>query len=280
MGANSSGTLLDHSRTLPGHCFCTVSKMLDNTHTQTYETPYTAAQLLLSRQHEFAQPIYMMKLDIYNFVDSIKCKLVHSSLIKRGVPASLAAWLVRETLCTMLELKLPGGVGDAIRIVQSRCVWQGAQSSPSMSTAVLADIVTPLHRKWCDKGYLVALSLSAETVVTMLWFADDGWLVSQSVEALQDMPSNLNEAFHEADLGIQFDKCSWLGSGDNAGERLLVGGLEVPRVSVDQGVRMLGALLTFGSCSKQAVRHRMRCTLCAFNQKLKIFTLQLSLMVG
>ena len=156
------------------------------------------------KTQEWQIPAWTCFIDFEKAFDSIEHDSIWAALAKQGVTDGYIELLQR------LYAGQTGRVSVDSMLSRSFVLGRGTKQGDPLSTllfnAVLEDVFNDLREKWIQKKFGLEMSLSTESYLTSLCFADDVVLVGSNARHLQEMISDLRAAAAARGLKIHSGK--------------------------------------------------------------------------
>ena len=201
--------------------------------------------------------VWTAAVDFKKAFDSVTHRSIWRALAEQGVAKGCIKLLDRL-------YKEQVGIVRTGRLSEEFCIEKGVKQGDPLSSllfnCVSEYILRPLKQRWSSKGYGIKVKPEEERL-TNLRFADDIFLISDSLESMTQMIEDLSVAAADAGLALHPDKTKilrnkWAG-GRNVPGGVIANGMEIEVLGVDGNTKYLGRKLTFTDPHRVEVESRI-----------------------
>ena len=198
---------------------------------------------LIEKSLEWQIHLFVLDGDLHKAYDFTRHTSCIRGLQRQGVPNLLIAGWMREVRRESTVFVLDASSrSEPIR--RTRSLRQGDPAAPDIFNAAL-DCVADEFCKWCrTNGY--GIKLNSEMHLSLLFFADNFWLLATSPQMLEAMTQKWLDLLTAAGWEVPLEETTWCTTApDEHHWKVHAQGSALPRSSRKVGFMALGVRLTF-----------------------------------
>ena len=234
--------------------------------------------MLIEKANEWDIPLYIMDADLPKAYDNTKHDVTAARLDKRGFPKFYTASIIRETRRSKVKVSMGAIVTDPIMRGKSLC--QGGADAPRIFNHVFDEDILDFVVYCKSKRWGFPISHDKDGMVTefvpILAFCDNFWLLAKSPSELQNMSNIFFSRCKAAGWEIPLAECVWTTTARDDDERwvMKVEGQTIDRRSRDDGVKILGCIVSAGGRLELEFQNRFSAAWSAFYRHVDMFCCQ------
>ena len=210
---------------------------------------------IIEKSVEWNIPISILDGDLYKAYDTTKHSRIIRALKQKGIPREIIVAWVREfhrthsTFCIVDHIK-----SEAITRAQS--LLQGDPSAPLIFNATLDVAACEFIKVAEEKQW--GLRLEDTSLVSLLLFADNFWLIADSPKQLSEMTEAWLCILQQHGWSVPIGEATWCTTGSDDVTQWVVqlSEGEVRRSARAEGFKALGAWITFDNAFERELQNR------------------------
>ena len=199
---------------------------------------------LVEKALEWDTPLFVLDGDIAKAYDYTRHSTLIAAMQEKSVPPILIAAWVRELRRSRSIFALDADTRSE-PVARTRSLLQGDPAAPALFNIALDHPASKFISLCARRGW--GFKLDDGSLVSMILFADNFWLVASSPQSLAKMTEAWLALLKDCGWSVPLAETTWCTTGgdDNLLWEVLVEGQALTRAQRNVGFKVLGAQLTF-----------------------------------